>query len=1097
MQLKLLLLLVGLLNQGIGVSSFDAVKVFYVKPTGPTGCPSGDSPCHSLQYYANYSSFNVNNSKFVFLEGEHLLDSVVYVRYVANLSLVGAGSGVKIICEQTPSGLHVRDFVHLSIENMLMFNCYGFKNTTVYFETGSNVNLNGVTISSEYQSSNSGTGLTARDVLESFSVFNSSFLSIDSRILMVYSLCSHRSRFRFVGNKLNTQLMLTVYCSDVSILIEDIFEKDVVTTSGELYINFGMLTGNSLLVDNIRWGGSIYITTALTMNSCNEEMRNSKDRFLKFTGVELHSELFLNIGPNCTILFEDSIFSSGQFVILGFGHIVQSPSDLHSVQATLINVTHIDSEDSLYFFYIAVLLVNCTFENTHGSAIQAKLSEVIFQGYHIFKNNSALIGGGMQLVRSLIHLQPRTYILFEGNHASYVGGAIYSDNYECAIHIDTPSLSEVSFINNTANLYGSSLYGAFDICCIDPTCEDFYDVFNISNTEADPSAIASVPDRVCLCDDGKYQPNCSNNVYSIRAFPGQDFPIRLAVVGAGFAGVVPGSVRAYFGDFSQSASLGPLQSSQASNRPYCMNFNYSIYTTKKNVSLILTSENDFFAAIAGDSSGVNVTVDLKSCPVGFALSPTTGKCVCEARIIKDIDCYINDQSFLRPANSWIGFYNGSPAAGLGVIFHPNCPIGHCLPFAVNVTRYTVDKQCDPHRTGLLCGTCEANYSRTLGNGKCAQCSNTYLLLLLPLSVSGLFLVAVLFALNLTVTEGSVNGLIFYANVIGMNYRVLFLEETSYLYTFLAWINLDLGINTCLFNGMDGFTETWLQFAYPLYLWAIILVIIQVYDKFPTLAGKFGGKNAVKVLATLLLLSYTKLQRTVVTILSFTMLEYPNGITRSVWLYDSNLEFFKGKHLYLGLAGLFILVFLIAPYTLCLASFQRLQACSGHKLFQCVNKLKPVFDSYAGPYKDKYRFWTGMLLVTRTLLIILFTINTTGSADVNLLIVLVVSFSLAVANSNGVYRNWAYNYLESFFYLQLGVFAGSVLYARHNHGSVTTVADTSIGITLVIVFAVVGYHILRRVMFLRKYYYGFKGYADITEDETPFTHSREKQLLSCD
>ena len=101
-------------------------------------------------------------------------------------------------------------------------------------------------------------------------------------------------------------------------------------------------------------------------------------------------------------------------------------------------------------------------------------------------------------------------------------------------------------------------------------------------------------DRVCLCDDGKYQPNCSNNVYSIRAFPGQDFAIRLAVVGAGFAGVVPGSVRAYFGDFSQSASLGPLQSSQASNRPYCMNFNYSVYTTKKNVSLILTSENDFF-----------------------------------------------------------------------------------------------------------------------------------------------------------------------------------------------------------------------------------------------------------------------------------------------------------------------------------------------------------------------------------------------------------------------------------------------------------------------------------------------------------------------
>lgn len=164
-----------------------------------------------------------------------------------------------------------------------------------------------------------------------------------------------------------------------------------------------------------------------------------------------------------------------------------------------------------------------------------------------------------------------------------------------------------------------------------------------------------------------------------------------------------------------------------------------------------------------------------------------------------------------------------------------------MPYPVNITRYAVDKQCEPHRTGLLCGMCETNYSRTLGNGKCAECSNTYLLLLLPLSVSGLLLVALLFALNLTVTEGSINGLIFYANVIGVNKTVLFSKAKSPLYTFLAWMNLDLGINTCFFDGMDGFTETWLQFVYPLYLWAIILVIIQVYSKFPILASKLVAR----------------------------------------------------------------------------------------------------------------------------------------------------------------------------------------------------------------------------------------------------------------
>ena len=102
---------------------------------------------------------------------------------------------------------------------------------------------------------------------------------------------------------------------------------------------------------------------------------------------------------------------------------------------------------------------------------------------------------------------------------------------------------------------------------------------------------------------------------------------------------------------------------------------------------------------------------------------------------------------------------------------------------------------------------------------------------------------------------------------------------------------------------------------------------------------------MKVIATPLLLFYTKLQRTVVTIMSFTVLEYSNGSVRYAWLYDANVEYFKGKHLYLGIAGIFVLVFIILPYALCLTFFQQLQACSGHRLFQWVNKLKPVFDAY--------------------------------------------------------------------------------------------------------------------------------------------------------
>ena len=461
---------------------------------------------------------------------------------------------------------------------------------------------------------------------------------------------------------------------------------------------------------------------------------------------------------------------------------------------------------------------------------------------------------------------------------------------------------------------------------------------------------------MCFCEDGKHQPNCSlsNFAHTIHAFPGQVFSLNLAVVGSKgvFNGVVSGAIRAF--NVSYDGTLGLHQSSQTSNKSICNNFNYSINSTEDAVTFQLAAEEIYLSVITQGGDYLSVPVHLKDCPARFLLSNVTSGCECDPVLgINKIYCNIDDETILRPANSWIGFID--EFNNTGTLFHPNCPIKYCLPRDVKITINTSDGQCGPHRTGLLCGKCEEGYSLTLGDQKCEKCSNTYLLLILPFAMAGLLLVAILFALDLTVTEGSINGLVFYANVIAMNDTILSLGGFSYLYTFVAWLNLDLGIQTCLFDGLDGYTETWLQFLFPFYLWMLILFIIQFYRKFPALANRLGGENAVQVLATLLLLPYTKLQRTVITIMSFTTLEYPDGVVRYVWLYDANVEFFKGKHLFLGLAGILVLVFLIVPYTLCLVFFQQLQACSGHRLFHWVNKLKPVFDSYAGPYKDKYRF----------------------------------------------------------------------------------------------------------------------------------------------
>ena len=627
------------------------------------------------------------------------------------------------------------------------------------------------------------------------------------------------------------------------------------------------------------------------------------------------------------------------------------------------------------------------------------------------------------------------------------------------------------------------MYGGLQGC----SEEDFDAVFGITNTEADPSAIASDPYKVCLCEKDKHQPDCSIGT-RVSVFPGQVFSLRLAVVGASpLAGVVPGAIHALF--FSHEATLDSSQVTQISDQPCCDNFNYSVHGTENAAVALHLAQGQTFLDMLFGFSGNYMTIEvlLKECPAGFAFSNTSGSCVCDPSFERyNILCDINDQSYVRPVNSWLGFMNESSTEQV-VAFARNCPLGYCKPDVVNITLNTSTSQCESKRTGLLCGKCdsEGGYSLTLGNGKCAKCSNTYLLLLFPLTVAGLLLVMVLFALNLTVTEGSINGLIFYANVLSMSNAVQFSERGSrYLYTFLAWLNLDLGIATCLYDGMDGYSETWLEFVFPAYLLLIIVAIILFYRQFPALAHRICGENAVKVIATPLLLFYTKLQRTVVTIMSFTVLEYSNSSVRYAWLYDANVEYFKGKHLYLGIAGIFVLVFIVLPYALCLTFFQQLQACSGHRLFQWVNKLKPVFDAYAGPYKDMYRFWTGMLLLVRTLLIILFTVN---YVEINLLIISVVSCALLITQSNGIYKKWPCNFLEAFFYAQLIVFSVSAIYTRYNNYNVAIVADTSIALTLIVFLAVLGYHVMNRIHTMKRYCHHLKGYADIEED---ILHSRE-------
>ncbi len=82
----------------------------------------------------------------------------------------------------------------------------------------------------------------------------------------------------------------------------------------------------------------------------------------------------------------------------------------------------------------------------------------------------------------------------------------------------------------------------------------------------------------------------------------------------------------------------------------------------------------------------------------------------------------------------------------------------------------------------------------------------FLLLFLPFATAGFLIVIFLFVCQVTVAAGTTSGLIFYANVLAVNRSVFFPSgETNILTVFIAWLTLDLGIETCFFDGMDLYT----------------------------------------------------------------------------------------------------------------------------------------------------------------------------------------------------------------------------------------------------------------------------------------------------
>ena len=756
---------------------------------------------------------------------------------------------------------------------------------------------------------------------------------------------------------------------------------------------------------------------------------------------------------------------------------------------------------------------NCTLFNNsamRGGGIHATSSTISVYQPATLKiiNNNAELGGGMYLeVNSKLYVlkehdvyTKKAYLNFIDNHAKY-GGAVYVDDTnsitcsagsECFIqtlklysfwYFHTSKVN-IFFSGNTATAQGSNLYGGLLDRCIPSQFAElsfsnepiYYSgvtyLQNISNnTQLD--SISSKPVRVCFCNS-EHKPDCSYQLPIITVKKGEAFNVSLVAVDQ-VNNTVDANISSSVSSIKGSFGEGQQNQNVESN---CTDLTYNVYSPHNSETINLFANGPCGSA-AISTSHITIQFTDCSCPIGFqplsnSKSSTRCECVCDSRLSPFIThCDYATSSVIRVGiNSWISYINDTDPPGYVKCRY--CPFDYCKHSEDNVSinfnlPNGADAQCSYNRTGVLCGSCSGKSSLSLGSSRCLPCHSYWpaecVVILLAAILAGILLVTALLALNMTVSVGLINGFIFYADIVSAGSAVFFpSSEPSFPSVFVAWLNLDIGIDVCFIDGLDAYIKTWLQLAFPAYIISLVFMVIIVSEYSPKFAGLIGKKDPVSTLATLILLSYAKLLSVTITALSFATLDYPDNKQEIVWLPDSNVKYFQGKHIPLVLVAVLIIIIGL-PYTILLFLWQWIVRAPRWKIFKWTRntKLNVFIATYHVPHNSKYRYWTGLLLLMRVVFYV--TASVTESSDPE---TLTLSSALLIGglillkgvSCRRVYHKSLVDVVDTV--LNYNLLALAVITSYHfkyNTSKQTVVAYTSTIITFIIFIGSICYHVV--------------------------------------
>ena len=648
---------------------------------------------------------------------------------------------------------------------------------------------------------------------------------------------------------------------------------------------------------------------------------------------------------------------------------------------------------------------------------------LIMTGKLIFKNNVAQNGAALILHHSNLILNG-TELQFLDNIALEKGGAIYAQKANISIHITTNNI--VRFANNAAFMSGNSVY-AYPI--ENKTTLERFNFTQIINNHL--HEVSTAPVRIIPCEQ--------QHDYK-HAYAGEKITIMMKALDQWN--------RSVFHYVFITVAKTSIVRKKDWHIPTIDN--YQIIEERKdstctalNLTLLTKEDEENTGVILVSTAGFKLhykhKINFKPCPIGFENTQDKFMCHCDALIgsAANGNCYITNKTIISHNIFWIGTYSSDNGPLLA--YSKYCPITYCSirdrfsgrttikvtdtnEFKIVTTDGAVTDICEGNRSGVLCGKCVNGTSVVFGSDKCHVCNNWWLLSLLLYAIAGPLVIYLLHALKLTLTTGTLNGIIFYAQAANCGLLDFIVYPTYYhdgiltlfakiATAFLAFLNLENGYPFCLYNGMTMVAKGFFSLLFVVYLLLLVLLVI-ILSRYSTRLSNHIANSSVQVLVTVVHLSFYRLMDTVIKVFSSTEVYIKNFGTIHVWSFDGSVGFLSKEHVTLIIFTSVIVMALLLPYIVILLG--------GRLLLKYCDKLRPVYEAIHGPYKEKNNYWfTARLLLLIAINIIYISLR---SINVNFIVlftgVLLILFIIAQAHIKP-FKNKFINMLDLFVMVLFG------------------------------------------------------------------------------